>query len=369
MQDTIDVQMSSTGIDGLPEKWLGLPPGLDCDQQVDEALTKEIKESLGMFTAVDSADAPPGLVHPKLESAKEKSNKIPKMPQEDAPKMSQEDALKAARKASRAAAFALQSAWYDYDRYMMPWWNQMAQHEMGPMHYPPYYGYSMQDQHSYGWGMQQVPWCSTEAKVNRVPSSKTERKAREEEDDDGKPRSFGTDSTASGTGTYADSSPASWGGSVDDDSWDRLTTPQERTTVMMRNLPNNFTRQLLIELMDAEGYAGRYNFVYLPIDLKTMVGLGYAFIDLVSHEDALSFSSHFHLTQKWTMKSDKICVVNWSDSLQGLEEHVERYRNSPVMHEEVPDECKPVLFKNGERIDFPEPTKRLRAPRPWTRRQ
>ena len=35
-----------------------------------------------------------------------------------------------------------------------------------------------------------------------------------------------------------------------------------------------------------------------------------------------------------------------------LEAHIERFRSSPVMHRDVPEECKPQLFKDGEEIDF-----------------
>ena len=31
------------------------------------------------------------------------------------------------------------------------------------------------------------------------------------------------------------------------------------------------------------------------------------------------------------------------------EAHVERYKNSPVMHKSVPDEYKPAIFKDGVR--------------------
>ena len=45
------------------------------------------------------------------------------------------------------------------------------------------------------------------------------------------------------------------------------------------------------------GFAGKYTFVYLPIDFKTHAGLGYAFVDLVSREEtaarlALSTAQH-----------------------------------------------------------------------------
>merc|ERR1739848_343762 len=65
----------------------------------------------------------------------------------------------------------------------------------------------------------------------------------------------------------------------------------------------------------------------------------------------------------WACASHKICEVSWANPNQGQYENVERYRNSPVMHESVPDAFKPRLFVNGMRIAFPPPTKRVRAPR------
>lgn len=136
-----------------------------------------------------------------------------------------------------------------------------------------------------------------------------------------------------------------------------------RTTVIMRNIPNNYTRDMLLELLDSEGFACKYSFVYLPIDFNTQAGLGYAFIDLVSPEWAQAFWSHFDGFRGWLLPSEKVCCLNWSCPLQGLEAHIERYRNSPVMHPSMLDEWKPVLFCNGERLVFPPPTKLIKAPK------
>ncbi|CAE7621292.1 ML3, partial [Symbiodinium sp. CCMP2456] len=57
--------------------------------------------------------------------------------------------------------------------------------------------------------------------------------------------------------------------------------PQGRTTVMLRNLPNNYTRDMLLELIDSMGFRGQYDFLYLPIDFQTHACLGYAFVNLV----------------------------------------------------------------------------------------
>merc|ERR1712167_103523 len=65
----------------------------------------------------------------------------------------------------------------------------------------------------------------------------------------------------------------------------------------------------------------------------------------------------------WPVVCGKVCRVNWSSPHQGYDEHVQRYRNSPMMHKHVPDACRPVLLENGVRVDFPPPTKSLRPPR------
>lgn len=139
-------------------------------------------------------------------------------------------------------------------------------------------------------------------------------------------------------------------------------------TVMMRNIPNNYMRDQLIDLLDQQGFKGMYDLVYLPVDFKGETGLGYAFVNLIMPDNARKFQEHFKGFSDWGMLSQKVCDISWSDVLQGLDAHINRYRNSPVMHESVPDSFKPALFSEGERIPFPPPTRKIRAPRLWSRR-
>lgn len=134
------------------------------------------------------------------------------------------------------------------------------------------------------------------------------------------------------------------------------------TTVMWRNIPNNYTRDSLLDLLDNQGFRNAYDFFYSPIDFTNNALLGYAFVNFISTEEADRFYYHFHGFTKWSLKSEKLSEVAWSHPLQGLEGHIERYRNSPVMHPDVSDDKRPVLFKDGRRIPFPLPTKKLRAP-------
>jgi hypothetical protein len=142
-------------------------------------------------------------------------------------------------------------------------------------------------------------------------------------------------------------------------------------TLMLRGIPGNFTRANLLELLDKLGFAGSYDFVYLPFDFVKKGNLGYAFVNMKSEHGEYgaqrlrhSFTGFF----QWAaiapkIKSDKVGRAGWAAKQQGLRANVDRYRNCDAMHNAVPDEFKPALFWNGARIRFPAPTKALRRPR------
>jgi len=137
----------------------------------------------------------------------------------------------------------------------------------------------------------------------------------------------------------------------------------KKTTLMLRNLPNDYTRDMLLQLLDEKGFKDRYNFVYLPMDFKRWVGLGYAFVNMVTFEDAVDVLERLNGFTEWKIQSSKVCEVKWGDQGQGLDAQIQRYRNSPVMHSSMPDEYKPAIFETGVRVEFPAPTKAIRPPR------
>lgn len=136
----------------------------------------------------------------------------------------------------------------------------------------------------------------------------------------------------------------------------------QRTTVMLRNLPNNYTRDMFLSLLDEEGLSELYDFVYLPMDFCRDANLGYAFVNLVDGAAVDKAWKKFDGFDRWALPTAKVCQVGWSGPHQGFQAHVERYRNSPVMHKSVPDCYKPMIFKNGIRKPFPRPTKKVKAP-------
>jgi len=142
-----------------------------------------------------------------------------------------------------------------------------------------------------------------------------------------------------------------------------LECPELRTTVMLRNLPSNYTRRMLLGLFDNREFAGLYDFILLPLDFKTCENRGYAHVNLVSHMVAAQFWDTFHgFSNWWRAWGKEVCEIAWSP-LQGLDAHIARYRDSPLMHQLVPDEFKPAIFAEGVRCPFPPPTQKIRPPR------
>lgn len=139
--------------------------------------------------------------------------------------------------------------------------------------------------------------------------------------------------------------------------------PEWRTSVMIRNMPNAYTREMLRELIDSMGLAGSYDFVYLPIDFKSQIGLGYSLINFTSVLGAQLCCDRLEGYGNWKVPCDTCCTVVWSSPTQGLEALLDRYRNSPVMHHSLPDEWKPVLLQQGMRVAFPPPSKPIKSPK------
>jgi len=130
-----------------------------------------------------------------------------------------------------------------------------------------------------------------------------------------------------------------------------------KTTVVIRKIPSHWTRDQLTQHLNACGFAGQYDFLYLPIDFAKGRNFGYAFVNLVSMESAERIVAELD-GLSWSEPGEGHAVVNWSLT-QGLDLHIERYRNSPVMHDMMQDECKPIVLQGGVRVDFPQPTRKV----------
>merc|ERR1712232_142249 len=59
---------------------------------------------------------------------------------------------------------------------------------------------------------------------------------------------------------------------------------QVPTTVILRNIPVEYTRQMFLKMLDSEGFAGKYDFIYMPRDFQRSFSLGYVFVNFVTPE-------------------------------------------------------------------------------------
>mmetsp|Transcript_52254 Transcript_52254/g.162166 ORF Transcript_52254/g.162166 Transcript_52254/m.162166 type:complete len:392 (+) Transcript_52254:120-1295(+) len=136
------------------------------------------------------------------------------------------------------------------------------------------------------------------------------------------------------------------------------------TTLILENLPRDITQAEFLAVLDASGFGGCYDFVFLPTSLRSGRSHGNAIVNLTRHSYGQALAARVQGFADWGPSKDgSRCQAKWSLPLQGLAEHVENYRNDPVMHESVPHAFRPTIFADGWQVPFPPPTRPLRAPR------
>lgn len=132
-------------------------------------------------------------------------------------------------------------------------------------------------------------------------------------------------------------------------------TREQVTTIMLRNIPQRFNREMLMDDMNQRGFHGAYDFLYLPIDFSTTNSVGYSFINFVSEAELARFKACY-IGLKLSDDSPKVCEI-CDAKAQGKARNVEFYRNSTVMG--MDEQYHPVLLENGMRLPFPKPTRAL----------
>lgn len=135
--------------------------------------------------------------------------------------------------------------------------------------------------------------------------------------------------------------------------------PTTITTVMLRNLPRGYTRMDLVRTLNKHGFVGLYDFVYMPFDFKIKQCMGYGFVNMTAGEHAQHLIQKFDNQRLWPRSASlKLCQAGLSHT-QGLEANIQRFQNSPVMGDDVPEPFKPALFDGDRQVPFPKPTRAL----------
>jgi hypothetical protein len=139
--------------------------------------------------------------------------------------------------------------------------------------------------------------------------------------------------------------PSSMVGSENNGAFTELPPDSESFhTAMMRNLPTNFTQNMLVKEMDSGMFAGLYDFLYVPTDKETKLGKGYAFINFIKPSYAWAFKMQYEGKRLQSFNSGKMVSVTRA-VLQGLAANMAHYSSSRVSRGDR--DCRPLFLIEG----------------------
>ena len=125
-----------------------------------------------------------------------------------------------------------------------------------------------------------------------------------------------------------------------------LSLEDKRSTIMIKNIPNKFTREKLLGLID-KNFEGAYDLFIMPKDGNKNRNFGYAFVNFISSYYLPYFYYMFN-GKKWTdTNSKKVCEITYS-KIQGRHELVSHYPNKIIFFNDVID------MKTGNKFFIPK---------------
>lgn len=102
------------------------------------------------------------------------------------------------------------------------------------------------------------------------------------------------------------------------------------TTMMLKNIPCRKAQEEVMMHIDQKGFGNRYDFFYLPRDVKFRANLGYAFINFITPEDAHNFQAEMNGYRFSGSGSAKACIVVPAH-VQGLTNNLAAFKRTEVM--------------------------------------
>eukprot|EP00931_Biecheleriopsis_adriatica_P118456 TRINITY_DN93868_c0_g1_i1.p1 TRINITY_DN93868_c0_g1~~TRINITY_DN93868_c0_g1_i1.p1 ORF type:complete len:614 (-),score=107.27 TRINITY_DN93868_c0_g1_i1:307-2148(-) len=123
---------------------------------------------------------------------------------------------------------------------------------------------------------------------------------------------------------------------------DRVLNKTATTTWMIKHLPITLSQQDFLEALNQSGFAGRYDFCYIPRGFENELGLGYGFVNFISPQDAEEFRASWQGKAKFVDTSDGGCqprrllikradVQGYAANIAQWEKPRERRRRNPAL--------------------------------------
>lgn len=136
---------------------------------------------------------------------------------------------------------------------------------------------------------------------------------------------------------------------VSEGSWSQARD----TALILKHLPGELLQADLVEVVDKLGFAGCYNLVFLPIDLRSELPAGWAAISATSASARDEMAVALDGFCAWGLSSLPCTVELGTQSLATM---VREYREHPCNSEELPADVRPMLFRAGWPAPFPAAT-------------
>ncbi len=107
-----------------------------------------------------------------------------------------------------------------------------------------------------------------------------------------------------------------------------LNQQDTRTTIMIKNIPNKFTREMLISIIDYK-FKGCYDLLIFPQDANKCKNFGYGFINFI-HPFYIPYFYFLFDHNTWSgTNSQKICELSYS-KIQGKNQLLKHYPNKII---------------------------------------
>jgi len=120
---------------------------------------------------------------------------------------------------------------------------------------------------------------------------------------------------------------------------------------MLRNVPNSWSRDTLVELLDSKGLKKLYDFVYVPVNIRTELNAGYAFVNMITPDAAKLFAEAFHGFSGRDPTVDDDCAVCVSE-VQGLSANIAMVREKHIRQIVEKRQCPPFVMLNHRVVSF-----------------
>ena len=107
-----------------------------------------------------------------------------------------------------------------------------------------------------------------------------------------------------------------------------ISMEDKRTTIMIKNIPNKFNKDLLLSIIN-QNFKGTYDLFILPTDINKYKNFGYAFINFTSSYYIPYFYFMFNGKMWSSTNSKKICELTYS-KVQGKQNLLGHYPSKIV---------------------------------------